>query len=131
VEISVDCSSAGSIKTRLIAPSVDINISSSAEYDGEVAADEVSVDASSAGKCTLAGECRELDVDGSSASYFNGAELQAAKVSVDASSAAKVTVWATGELAVDLSSGASVHYKGSPQLISTDISSGARLNKLN
>jgi hypothetical protein len=130
VPISVDCSSAGVIKTNIIAPKVDVDLSSSAQYIGDVTAREVSVELSSAGSCTLRGECGELDIDASSASHFNGAELQAAKVSVDASSSARVTVWATNQLEVDLSSGASVHYKGSPQLTSTDISSGARLNKL-
>jgi hypothetical protein len=130
VPITVNCSSAGNIATNFAAPSIDVNVSSAAKYEGNVAAEEVSVDLSSASKCTLSGECAELDVEASSSAKFDGAELRAAKVSVNASSASSVTVWATAELGVDVSSAASVHYKGTPHLTSTDISSGAKLNKL-
>jgi hypothetical protein len=128
--LSVHCSSAGSIEAHLVAPEIDMQISSSARYKGIVTANEVSVEMSSASLCTLAGECEILDVDASSASHFNGAELQAAKVSVDASSASSADVWATGALGVNISSAASVKYKGSPELIGTSISSGGLLKKI-
>lgn len=147
--IAIRLSSSGSVQTNIVAPSAEINgtssarykgditankvlidLSSSSKYEGRVVTDKLSVDASSASRCTVEGNCDELDVDISSASGFDGLGLQASKVTVDASSAAKANVWATNELAVDLSSASSVHYKGSPTFTATDISSGASLKKI-
>jgi hypothetical protein len=126
----IEVSSASQFKGDVVADDLSVSVSSSAQYRGAVKAREVSVDVASASKCILTGECVSLDVDSASASQFDGEELQAAKVSVDAASASSVTVWATGELTVDLSSAGSVRYKGSPSLIANNVSGGASLKKI-
>lgn len=147
--IVIRCSSSGDVITDVVAPSAEVNVSSSGrcqgnitadkllvdlsssgKYEGVVVTDKLSANLSSASKCAVEGRCKELDVDISSASHFDGEGLQATQVSLDASSASKAIVWATEALGVNISSAASVKYKGSPELIGTSISSGASLKKI-
>lgn len=148
-DLTIECSSSARIDMRAESPRVNINISSAArcnmelncgtcnvtasssgQFTGRITARELSAGISSSGSCKVEGSCDKLDIDASSSGSFNGAELRAGKVFVNGSSAASVNVWAEDELGVNISSAATVSYKGAPSMTSHDISSGATLKKI-
>ena len=72
------------------------------------------MDSSGASKITSEGQTRNLTVEMSGASNFDGEKLKAEKVSVDESGASKATVSVENYLKADLSGASKVVYYGNP-----------------
>lgn len=147
----LEASSAGSIKSdhHLVCENLTLDGSSAAHFDLDVEASKlnveldsaagariaakanrIDVETDSASKCQMSGTTNYLDIETDSAAKFAGFELISREAVVDASSAGGVEINVTKELTVDVSSGASVRYKGSPSRIHQDVSSGGSLRSV-
>ena len=128
--LGMDLSSAGHIELDIAASEVNMDLSSAAKYKGNIDAGAIDVEMSSAAGCDVSGLADHLDVDMSSAAAFRGYDLVSKVATIDASSAASVQLTVTEQLVADVSSGASVRYKGSPKELRPDVSSGGSLRNV-
>ncbi|PVX52297.1 putative autotransporter adhesin-like protein [Balneicella halophila] len=124
---SLSSSSASEItcEDKIVASSFYIQSSSASSIDlKSLEANTVEIDVSSAANVRVSGKCEELKVDASSASSAKLYDLIATNVDADASSAAHIEVYAVSKLDADASSGADIEYKGDPEFVNRDESSG-------
>lgn len=129
---ALSSSSASAIicKDRIVADVFSVGASSASNIKlEEVEAQRVSVDISSAANVKIAGKCEKLEVDASSASDANLYKLDAQTVEADASSAADIQLSVSKKLEAEASSGADITYKGSPEHLSIEESSGGDISK--
>ncbi len=129
-DLDVDCSSAAKVDIGIEAGSLWVDMSSAAEFEGEVYVRDFNAELDSAAKCKVSGEATSCDIDASSAASFKGYGLVCRSASIDASSAGGVEITVTEELNVDVSSGGSVRYKGNPVRVRQDVSSGGSLKSV-
>lgn len=129
-EIAIDMGSAAKLKIDGVFGVCRISAGSASTIEGRIATQELSADLGSASTCKLEGSTASLAVDASSASTFKGHDLLTQKADVKAASAGTVKVNVSDELAVKVSSGASVSYKGSPSITASDVSSGGSFKKM-
>ncbi len=125
--LDVDCSSAAKVDIGLEAASLWVDLSSAAEFEGDLSVRDFNAELSSAAKCKVAGTADSCNIETSSAASVKGYGFVCRSVSIDASSAGSVEITATEELNADVSSGASVRYKGNPTRVRQDVSSGGSL----
>lgn len=130
-ELTVDMGSAAKLEINGAFGVCKISGGSASNIEGRISAQEFSADLGSAATCELEGATLLLTVDASSASNFKGYDFLSKTANVRASSAGTVRVNVADELAVKVSSGASVSYKGSPNITASDVSSGGSLKKVN
>lgn len=93
-----------------------LDVSSGAAVSINLETNSLMVDASSGMAATLKGKANTVTFDISSGAVCNAINLEAKNATADVSSGAILKVHATENLAVDASSGASIHYKGNPKL---------------
>jgi len=117
--------SEGKIKTDRM----DISVSSAADVEVEVEAQDVDVDVSSSGDLQISGKATTLEISASSAGGVDAYDLDAERVYVRASSAGSAKVSASKEINAKASSGASIRYRGNPDKSQTDSSSGGSVRK--
>lgn len=108
---------------------LEIDISSGAHIDVEVDVREVEVDLSSGSVADITGDTDVAYIDSSSGATFRGFGLVAEKAHTDGSSGSAIEVSVLHDLRADVSSGASVRYKGSPTNKSIDKSSGGSVSQ--
>lgn len=127
----IESSSGSSVKTTNIinTDELKINVSSGANVNVECEADKVSVSTSSGAGATVRGGAINLSTDASSGSHITAANLKAHNVVADVSSGANIKVHAEKQLNADASSGGSVAYTGSPEMIDVEKSSGGSVHK--
>lgn len=125
VSSAADVVTKGAIKSA----SLDISVSSAANADLDIIAEEIDVDVSSAGDLTLTGKTRSQRVSVNSAGEYDGYDLECAETYVRASSAGSARVNATKKIDAKASSGGSVKYKGNPDKVYVNSSSGGNVNK--
>ena len=109
---------------------LEIKTSSGANLKLDIEADDVEVDVSSGAWASLSGFASSVGIDISSGASLDASGLESAEVEVDGSSGSSVKVHATKALTVDVSSGASVAYKGNPGTTDFDKSSGGSVRKI-
>lgn len=125
-------SSSGSSLTStnsINAEELRVSVSSGAKVDIEVEAKRVAVDASSGAGAKLRGITTNLSTEASSGSHISAGELKAQNVIADVSSGANIKVHAEKKINADASSGGSVGYSGSPQMVDVDKSSGGSVHR--
>ena len=127
----ISSSSGSSVKSENVINSDDLGLKSSngSNLRLEIKAGDVTVDVSSGASMSLKGQADDLVVDLSSGSTYNGMELRSNDVNVEASSGASAKVWVTGVFVAEVSSGASIRYKGDPSSKNIDKSSGGSVSK--
>ena len=125
VSSAADVVTKGPIKSA----SLDISVSSAANADLDILAEEIDVDVSSAGDLTLSGKTTSQRVSVNSAGDYDGFDLECAEAYVRASSAGSARVNAAKKIDAKASSGGSVKYKGNPDKVYVNSSSGGDVYK--
>lgn len=126
---NIESSSGSSVNTTnaIKSDELDIDVSSGAHVDIKCEADKVSVDVSSGAGAKVQGSAGFFSADASSGSNIKAGNLVAQKVVADASSGANIKVHAEKEINARVSSGGSVTYAGSPEMVDVEKSSGGRV----
>ena len=104
--------------------SLDIDVSSGASMDVEIEVSDATIDISSGASLNLAGEASSTEIDISSGASLSGYDFATDMVDIDGSSGATARIHVVKELVADVSSGASVKYKGNPTKRDIDKGSG-------
>ncbi|MFT4737751.1 MAG: hypothetical protein ACI8QD_000247 [Cyclobacteriaceae bacterium] len=127
----IDLSSAGRLtfETKLVSEELDIEVSSAGSMKAEIEVSRLEVDISSSGKVELSGRSDRQTVDLSSAGRYDAGDLQTNFTEIDASSAGSATVFVSQELRADANSAGSIKYKGNPEKVFSDASSGGKVRK--
>lgn len=128
-ELAVDVDSAAECDIKGHGGVFRISGDSAAKFRGRLTVRECYADFDSAAKCTLEGTADYCNVEVDSAADFIGYDFTCKKAYIEADSAGKVKITVTEELGANVSSGASVKYKGAPRLTSHNVSSGGSLKK--
>jgi hypothetical protein len=91
----------------------------------------VSLASSSGADLLVTGTCASFDADASSGADIHAENLRCVTGNVDVSSGADASVYATGRLNVDASSGGGVRTHGAPDIGNISLSSGGSLRRVN
>lgn len=128
----LSASSAGSINSQepIRAHGLSINTSSAGSVKITVEAKNVEVSCSSAGDVELKGKVDDLRMEVSSAGKIDAFDLEAGTVDAQASSGGSARFNVSQVLRAHASSGGSIRYRGSPQRSDTNSSSGGSVRKL-
>jgi hypothetical protein len=128
--MEIEGSSAAGVELDIDSGSVSFDLSSAANFSGNVVAQTLDVELTSAASCTVEGSASYATVNVSSAANFRGPDLVCTRAVVDASSAGSVEISATDELTAGASSGGSVRYRGAPAILRRDTSSGGSVREV-
>lgn len=109
---------------------LDLDVSSSAEIKVNFTGSRVDVDGSSSGKIELRGSADRASVDISSSCRVNAADFMAKEARVEASSSGRIEIGVSDEIRADVSSSGRVNYRGTPNKVITDASSGGKVSKM-
>lgn len=104
---------------------LEIDGSSGALLDIDLAAKALEIDASSGANLTVSGQTDHADVDVSSGGNINAKELQAKTCIADASSGGNVKIKVSESLTADATSGGNISYSGEPNVSSKKSVSGS------
>ena len=128
-EVSV--SSAADVVTKgpIKSSSLDISVSSAADAELEINAEEIDIDVSSSGDLTVSGRTNSQRVSVSSAGDYDAYDLDCDEAYVRASSAGSARINASKKIDAKASSAGSVNYKGNPDKVYVSSSSGGDVNK--
>ena len=128
-EVSV--SSAADVVTKgpIKSSSLDISVSSAADAELEINAEEIDIDVSSSGDLTVSGRTNSQRVSVSSAGDYDADDLDCDEAYVRASSAGSARIYASKKIDAKASSAGSVNYKGNPDKVYVSSSSGGDVNK--
>ncbi len=108
---------------------LEIEASSSGDVHLEVEANNIEASLSSAGSAELKGNAEYQYIRASSGADYKGYELESAQVDAKASSGASIKVYVSEKIEGRASSGGSVRYKGEPNNVNADTSSGGSVRK--
>lgn len=127
----IHVSSAANVVTKgpIKSTSLDISVSSAAKADLEIVTDKIDVEVSSSGELELSGKTTSQRVSVSSAGEYHAYELSCDEAYVRASSAGSARINATKRLDARASSAGSVKYKGEPDKVYVNSSSGGDVRK--
>ena len=125
ISSAADVNTKGAIETESLA----INVSSAGDGDLEIDVKELKVEVSSAGDLYLKGKAVSQRVNISSAGDYDGYDLVCETVNLKVSSAGSAEVYAKKEIDANASSGGSVRYKGDPEKVYVNSSSGGSVKK--
>ncbi len=102
---------------------------SGSDAELELTGNEFSCECRSGSDIELSGKTNILRIDVSSGSDIAAFKFKAKDVYINASSGSDAEIYAEGKLFVRASSGSDVDYKGNPESIDVELSSGADLNR--
>lgn len=125
VSSAADVYSDGVISTEKL----DVEVSSAGDVDIEVDVDVLEVRVSSAGDMEVKGRANKQYVKVSSSGDYDGYDLESKIAEVDASSSGDARVFVTEKLDADASSAGSISYRGDPEKVYADSSSGGRVRR--
>lgn len=113
----------------LTANGFDVDLSSGAEFNGDIKATSLSVDQSSGSTMRISGNVQTIKVGTSSGATFHGYELVSDNCSADASSGGSIQITVNKSLSAEASSGGGIRYKGSGTVTSVSTGSGGSVRK--
>jgi hypothetical protein len=130
---SIDMSSASSVVTEgvLKAGSLSIDASSAADGTLELDVESLEADVSSSADLEVSGKVSMMDISVASAGKFDAYNLDCEEAEVSASSAGSARVNVSKRIDANASSGGSIRYKGNPDKVYEDESSGGSVNGSN
>lgn len=99
-------------ENQIVSNKLEIDASSGAIVDLEVAAEDLDIDASSGANLNISGETTTAFIDGSSGANIQGKDLNTEICNADASSGANISVNVSESLTADASSGGNISYTG-------------------
>lgn len=108
---------------------LEIDLSSGSDLKFDLTANEIDCDISSGSDIKMSGKTNLLRVNASSGSDFKAFDLIAKKCNINASSASDISIHVTEELDADASSSSDVYYKGNPEKVYVNASSGADIHR--
>lgn len=122
----VSSSSGASVRTEnsIISDNLELAASSGASLEVDIQCRSVNVDVSSGARIEASGSTTDITIDISSGSTYRGYGLSAKNATIEGSSGASAQISVSNSLEADVSSGASVKYKGNPSNKDIDKSSG-------
>ncbi len=127
-DFRVDVSSAADVELSIKADELDVRASSAGDVELDVDVNSVDASVSSAGGIEIEGSADSIDVEVSSSGDFEGYDLPCKEAEVSASSGGSAEVNVSEQLDARASSGGSIRYRGNPRMdIST--SSGGSIRK--
>jgi hypothetical protein len=129
--ISIVSTSSGNINARHIkANDLNIQVSSSANFDAHVDASKLNISASSSAKIFLAGKIEDSNIKMSSSAKLDLTQASVRNVVCDGSSSAKLNITTAQTLRSNLSSSANITYTKEPtQILENKTSSSGKLVK--
>ena len=107
----------------------DLGASGASELELDLKAPRVNAETSGASNITLAGETKELRLEGSGASHFKCMDLLTENTRVGISGASSADVFASVKLDVEASGASGVKYRGSAS-VSQDVSGASSVKKV-
>lgn len=123
----IEVSSGADVETdELKTDKLSLDLSSGSGADVIVEVNDLDVSLSSGSNLKIEGKASNQEVDLSSGVSYDAEDLESRTARLDVSSGSDAGVWVTEKLDVSISSGGSVRYKGSPEIVS-DISSGGSM----
>ena len=127
----IDASSAANVvfKSTISGRELDIDVSSAAYVRADVDVSAIHIDISSSGKVELTGKAEEQEVDISSAASLEADEMVSRIADIEVTSAGSASVQVTEELRAEANSAGRVSYKGNPERVFADSSSGGKVRK--
>ena len=130
---NLSASSAGSIFSEgtIQSNSMDISASSAGSIEVTIDAGSAEVSSSSAGDVELKGKATRISMNASSAGEIDGYDLEADEVEAEASSGGSVKLNAKESLEARAGSGGSIRYRGNPDRLNSNSSSGGSVRKTN
>ncbi len=122
----VSSSSGASVQTEnsIVSDHLELDASSGASLDVDVQCRSVEVEVSSGARVEAGGSTTDLTLDMSSGSSYKGYDLSAKNATIEGSSGASAQISVSNSLEADVSSGASVKYRGNPSNRDIEKSSG-------
>ena len=109
--------------------SIAIDLSGSCDAKMELNAPKITAGVTGAGKLTLKGETKQLNIDGTGSSDFKCFDLMAENVDIDITGAGDAEVYASVKLDVSVSGAGSVRYKGNAS-VSQRVSGSGSVKKV-
>lgn len=130
---AVSVSSAATIQTENVLKTEKLRLeaSSAGDADLEIDVDQLDVSVSSSGQLNVKGRAMFQDISVSSAGRYYAYELDCEEVEASASSSGSARVVASNRIDAKASSAGSIRYKGNPEKVYTDASSGGSVKKSN
>lgn len=127
----ISVSSAADLNSRdvIVADRLEVSVSSAGDAELEVEVDRLEVKVSSAGDLRISGTANSQYIKASSSGDYYGFDLMSNSVKASASSSGDIKVTAREEVDAQASSGGSVYYKGDPEKVYANSSSGGRVRK--
>ena len=127
----LDSSSGSSISSKNTLKGTNLKVKSTtgSKIEATIEYDEVTTESSSGSEITIAGKTLKLSTDSSSGSEINADNLLANDILSDASSGSTTTVYPLVSLKATAISGSSIDYKGTPEAVSENESSGGEVSK--
>jgi len=128
--MEMELSSAARVELDVDSRELHLDLSSASSFEGNVAAGNVMVHLSSASSCELRGTAERLHADANSASDLRALGLVARSAAIDVASASKAEVTATEEITAGAASGATVRYGGNPTIVRQNASTGGSVRNI-
>lgn len=130
---SIDVSAGSDVESDGLLTFEDLEIEASAGSDLRLnlEAYDVKLRTSSGSDANLKGAARNFEARASSGSDISAFGFEVENAVLECSSGSDVKAYVTHTMKVKASSGSDIHYKGDPELLEVNTSSGADLNKVN
>lgn len=128
---SIDLSAGSDLESEgnLVFDDLEIRASAGSDLKMNLEASSVNLMASSGSDATISGSAKFFEAKVSSGSDVNAYDFETANATLECSSGSDVKAFVTETLNVKASSGSDVHYRGDPNLVEVNTSSGADLIK--
>ena len=130
-EVSVGSAARTTTKGPIKAEELEISVSSAGFAELEVDVESLDINVSSSGELVLEGKAKSQRVGVSSAGEYMAYDMECGETYVKASSAGSARVTATQKIDARASSAGSVRYKGDPDKVYVNSSSGGSARKSN
>ncbi|MGV8946570.1 MAG: head GIN domain-containing protein [Lutibacter sp.] len=127
----IKASSGASVKSEntILAKSLDIDSSSGSSIVIYTATNELTSESSSGSTITIFGKSEMFSANASSGSSINANELKTVDAIAKVSSGADIKVNVTGKLTAKASSGGAIDYKGNPEDVDKEATSGGSVSE--
>lgn len=128
--LKIKASSGASVNSEntLQSASLELDSSSGSMIKIRVNAEDVKSESSSGSSIKLYGKCNTFTANSSSGSTINARELKTVNTKARGSSGSNIDVNVSGKLTAKASSGADIDYKGSPEAVDKETSSGGSVS---
>lgn len=129
VKLKASAGSRVSVNGIIKTSNLNLNVSSGADFKGELDVTGLTVDLSSGSGADISGRAEKLIVDVSSGAHFKGYDFEADFCDAKASSGASVNITVNKELDAKANSGGNIRYKGEAVIKDIKINGGGAIKK--